>query len=462
MRGHSVDGQVVHRSAHFDPRSTPLNLFRLLPRLAAASFAFALSAHSYAYCLTYTCDANKEDCPIDSQTGCNIGGKALYWASSIVSFDVQQDGSKLQNISYDQLHEVVVNAFQRWTNAPCDDSHGPSIKLADYGPVACAKPEYNKSQPNQNVITFHDTKWPYKNTGAETLALTTVFFSPDTGEIYDANIEINSYQAEGEPPRFVLGAGEADAEHDDLNAVLTHEVGHFLGLSHSIVRDATMFASYEVGMTTLEDDDIAAICASLPPDRTTTDPGTPPVCRATASPLSVANPKMAVARRPSAAARRRAGHSRCGPSGSAWSPGADVDADGLRVRRDRSARRGRFCAEARRTNQLHVRVRVRVGRGQEVCLRRRAVRTRVQAEQLGLARQIAATGAQPHFGARHGDARGRYHAHQIQRINRGQSRKRRAFDPDQGVYRHALGVWLELREFEQHAAAVVDALAHRR
>jgi len=247
-----------------------LSLFRILPGAAAAAFAFAISAHSSAYCLTYTCDANKGTCPID-ENGCNIGGHPLFWANSVVSFDVQKDGSKLRNISYDQLHEVVTNAFQRWVDAVCEDGNHPSISLADFGPVSCNKPEYNKTQPNQNVITFHDAKWPYQNTGAETLALTTVFFNPETGEIYDANIELNSYAAD-----FVVGAAQADSDHDDLNAVLTHEIGHFLGLSHSRIVNATMYQSYMVGMSTLEDDDVAAICASLPPDRETTGPGSPP------------------------------------------------------------------------------------------------------------------------------------------------------------------------------------------
>lgn len=241
----------------------------MLPRAAAFAFACAVSAHSAAYCLTYTCDASKEDCPTDSHN-CNVGGNPLYWASSVVSFDIQQDGSKLRDISYDQLRTVAHGAFKRWVDAVCSDGNHPAISLSDLGPVACPKPEYNKSQPNQNVITFHDSEWPYKNTGAETLALTTVFFNPDTGEIYDANIELNSYNAD-----FVLLAEQADKDHDDLNAVLTHEIGHFLGLSHSSVNSATMFQSYMLGMTTLDDDDVQAICASLPPNRSTTDPGTP-------------------------------------------------------------------------------------------------------------------------------------------------------------------------------------------
>jgi len=246
-----------------------LNLFRVLPSAAAAAFAFAISANSAAFCRTYTCDTKKEDCPMEA--GCNVGGNPLFWARSVVSFDVQRDGSKRQGISYDQLHTVVRNAFQRWVNADCGDGLHPSIIPADYDKVSCNKPEYNKTQPNQNVITFHDAEWPYQNTGAETLALTTVFFNPDTGEIYDANIELNSYDA-----NFVIGAGDADSDHDDLNAVLTHEIGHFLGLSHSSIFNATMYQSYQLGMTTLEDDDVAAICAAAPPDRVVADPGDPP------------------------------------------------------------------------------------------------------------------------------------------------------------------------------------------
>jgi hypothetical protein len=95
--------------------------------------------------------------------------------------------------------------------------------------------------------------------GADTLALTTVFFDGDTGEIYDANIEINSNLDD-------FSVGDPSGEFD-LAAVLTHETGHFLGLSHSSVEQATMFAGYMVGMSTLDSDDELAICASLPPDR---------------------------------------------------------------------------------------------------------------------------------------------------------------------------------------------------
>ena len=249
---------------------------RALSSAAVASFVLALAAHGQAYCLTRTCDPKTEQCEIVD--GCNMSGKVLYWASSTVSFDVQKDLSCVKNldrtcvllpdgtpevaITADTLDQVATSAFQTWEAADCGNGTHPSIRLKDLGQIDCAKPEYNKTGPNANVITFHDSAWPYSaSSGADTLALTTVFFDGDTGEIYDANVEINSNLDD-----FSV-SGTPSGREDDLNAVLTHELGHFLGLSHTSVEQATMFASYMIGMSTLDPDDEQAICASLPPNR---------------------------------------------------------------------------------------------------------------------------------------------------------------------------------------------------
>jgi hypothetical protein len=94
--------------------------------------------------------------------------------------------------------------------------------------------------------------------------LTTITFDPSTGEIYDADMEINSTQ-----PLTVSGP-LAPTGYDFLS-IITHETGHFLGMAHSGDALATMFAHYEPGTTTmrtLTPDDTSGICSVYPPDKT--------------------------------------------------------------------------------------------------------------------------------------------------------------------------------------------------
>jgi hypothetical protein len=53
----------------------------------------------------------------------------------------------------------------------------------------------------------------------------------------------------------------------DLQSIVTHEAGHFLGLAHSQVASATMWPNYMSGTETfrmLDPDDVDGICAVFP------------------------------------------------------------------------------------------------------------------------------------------------------------------------------------------------------
>jgi len=147
-----------------------------------------------------------------------------------------------------------------------------SIDVRDEGPVDCAEVQYNQDQPNQHVILFHDDDWPYHDS-SNTLALTTVTYDPDTGEIYDADMEINSTVTP-----IVVGDPVPDDGYDFLS-IVTHETGHFLGLAHSGDERATMYAHYQPGQTSMRDlteDDVSGICSIYPSDGTrTTSVGAP-------------------------------------------------------------------------------------------------------------------------------------------------------------------------------------------
>lgn len=228
----------------------------LAPSLAALSAFY--SSEARAFCRTTTCDPATE-CEYDS-AGCATVGEPLSWHTGCVSFSVQRDGSEKRDISFDQLHNIASGAFDKWLSVECADGL-PSLDADNRSPVRCARPEYNSGDHNANVIMFRDSDWPYAGAYA-TLALTTITFNFDTGEIFDADIEINSANTE-------ISTGNSSVQFD-LDSILTHEIGHFLGLSHSNVRSATMYHEYKEGDTALRDlaaDDEDGICATYPSDR---------------------------------------------------------------------------------------------------------------------------------------------------------------------------------------------------
>ena len=62
---------------------------------------------------------------------------------------------------------------------------------------------------------------------------------------------------------------------------MTHEVGHYLGLDHSQIQEATMYRSARLGETkkrSLEQDDIDGVCSIYPVSESPLECGAPPYC----------------------------------------------------------------------------------------------------------------------------------------------------------------------------------------
>ena len=236
---------------------------RRLEVAIAALVLFAPSA-AHAFCRTTTVAISPsfDSTPDDP---CWTDGLPLYWASACVGYSIQQDASK--QVSFDDAQTGMETAFAQWTNATCPasgTSTKASIDVRFLGAVACHKVEYNQNGGNANVIMFDDDVWPHDDSN-NTLGLTTVTYNIKTGELYDADMEINTAQV------TLTVNGDVPQNGFDFLSIVTHESGHFLGLAHTPDTHATMFAHYTQGATSMRNlstDDVAGICTIYPPDGT--------------------------------------------------------------------------------------------------------------------------------------------------------------------------------------------------
>lgn len=228
-------------------------------RAVAAAVALLAPTSAHAFCRTTTVAVAADFQP--GPTRCWDQGKPLYWESACVGFDIQRNASR--QFSYEQASKGIADAFGRWSSASCATPNGgssrASIDFRDLGPVDCAEATYNLSGPNQNVIVFRDDAWPFRGAG-NALGITTVSYDPDTGKLYDADMEINTYNV-----TLSMETPTPSGTYD-FASVLTHEAGHFLGLQHSGDQHATMFASYAPTMRNLAQDDVLGICSIYLPD----------------------------------------------------------------------------------------------------------------------------------------------------------------------------------------------------
>jgi hypothetical protein len=228
--------------------------------LACALLITAAPSLARAYCRTTTCPS----CELDPVTQCPTGGVPIAWPGLCVSYSVSRHASR--QVSLDDFVRTADTAFTTWRDAPCPGGGSPSIlPSAAFGTTSCNLHEYNGAEPNANIIVVRDDAWPY-STETNALAITSITFDTASGEIYDVDMEIN-----GQQPLFV--GDVVPPTSYDLQSILTHEAGHFFGLSHSPDPRATMFSRYTAGSTSLRvlgDDDIQGICAVYPPARTAT------------------------------------------------------------------------------------------------------------------------------------------------------------------------------------------------
>jgi hypothetical protein len=252
--------------------------------LVASAMALANPSAAHAFCRTTTSALPAPNYDPSRAGVCWMLGTPLAWPSnSVIPYSLAQAASV--QVTLADATRVADAAFATWNTAICpaslygtaaalaDASGAPNVRTYDQGPSDAATVADDcgliQCDPTvhdtHHIIVFRDTEWDHDDVN-NTLALTTVTFGVSSGTIYDADMEINA-STTTTPPHYLTTAEPPPANTYDLQSIITHEAGHFLGLAHATDATAVMYADYHPGgATTLQPDDVAGICTVYPPE----------------------------------------------------------------------------------------------------------------------------------------------------------------------------------------------------
>lgn len=152
-------------------------------------------------------------------------GAFLYWDKFPVPYFVA--ASSLLNLG--EFTRAIDKSFQTWKAV--------GDILVDFIAVGCSSSQRNENDGTNNVILMTQ-EWPFDPAA---IAITRNFYisggSNKAGLILDSDILLNAVHHS-----FTM---TNELGKHDLQNIVTHEVGHFLGLGHEVTpmnSDATMFA----------------------------------------------------------------------------------------------------------------------------------------------------------------------------------------------------------------------------
>ncbi|OJT17914.1 hypothetical protein BO221_43780 [Archangium sp. Cb G35] len=184
-------------------------------------------------------------------------GRCLWWKEgSTLTFRQQQCMPGEADCSARQ--EAVRLALRSWDDVLTECA---SLRISEGPATASRQVGYVLNGENENILVLRDRActqqdssesedcWRY---AAETLGLTTVTFQMRSGEILDADVELNAV------------AFASPSEVRDLQGTVTHELGHALGLDHSPDARSTMYPTSTPYQRLIDEGSRLAMCTIYP------------------------------------------------------------------------------------------------------------------------------------------------------------------------------------------------------
>jgi len=145
-------------------------------------FVLLAPATASAFCRKTTVDPDPGFTPSPSQP-CWTEGVPIFWKDMPVAYSVNEAASS--KVSLPVTEDAMSLAFAQWSSAMCTPDAKTRLEVRFAGPTSSRLDATDKT----STVLFDDTGWSH---GKSVLALTTVTFDTKTGELLDADLEINT------------------------------------------------------------------------------------------------------------------------------------------------------------------------------------------------------------------------------------------------------------------------------
>ncbi|MCG3173591.1 MAG: hypothetical protein GMKNLPBB_01790 [Myxococcota bacterium] len=181
----------------------------------------------------------------------------MYWTSTDIRWKLSKGG--YSRMKQEEILDAMTRSFKRWSEAPC---HRVNFVYGGLTDERIATFNRKDLESNENSVMFIEKGWNNREYfGA--IAITSQYYNAFNGEIVGSDIEFNAedytFASSGKLTEF-----DPTRTPMDLENTAVHEIGHLLGLAHSLTPAATMYGQANPNETIKRDlhiDDILGVCA---------------------------------------------------------------------------------------------------------------------------------------------------------------------------------------------------------